>query len=596
MENIEKIKPSGIFTNYIFKSIPLAFDESLSYYETLCGVLKLLKDQEKIVNQNANALIELQNYVVHYFDNLDVQEEINNKLDEMVEQGTLQEIIASYLDANAIWCFDNIEDLKNGGNLINGSFAKTLGFYEKNDGGSGLYKISTNEPTNYHIQLDNGLYAELIVNSKLNLKSIGLKTGDTTFDNSEIFEIIENYFINYKLYIPNGNYYFQDGIKLDKIDLEMEENATLTLNSSDTINCFIRIRTDDNKGYIIGSQIKGGVINCNNKSNTAIGFNNIRCFDISTKIYNFNQVGINTSYSQKSATLFAGAETLLNNCIFKNDTFINSTIAILDNGNDNIFTNIIVQDIETAVVLGGGTSINGLHHWLSGDELYPNSTTIKIVGGANTLTNIIVDTIATAVEFLTDYMRASISGLNYYWSAHVINTTYLATINPTIFKLKTLNSLYITNAIINLGNGNYKLVNDEAYSSYRSAGVNTTKFINIDNSIYQGDTNLTNILVTPLNTNAEFNSLLGYINNNGLTRASNYDNVTKTGVYSINTYTGSDGVNIPITDRNTVGVLTVTASKDMISQMYVAYDYSRIAFRSNFSGNWSNWMIFAPTT
>lgn len=82
-ENIEKIEPSGIFTNYIFKAIPLAFDESLSYYETLCGVLGLLKEQETIVNQNADALIELRNYVTHYFDNLDVQEEINNKLNEM---------------------------------------------------------------------------------------------------------------------------------------------------------------------------------------------------------------------------------------------------------------------------------------------------------------------------------------------------------------------------------------------------------------------------------------------------------------------------------------------------------------------------------
>ena len=98
MENIEKIKPSGIFTNYIFKSIPLAFDESLSYYETLCGVLKLLKEQETIVNQNADVLIELENYVTHYFDNLDVQNEINQKLDEMAKDGTLTSLINQYID------------------------------------------------------------------------------------------------------------------------------------------------------------------------------------------------------------------------------------------------------------------------------------------------------------------------------------------------------------------------------------------------------------------------------------------------------------------------------------------------------------------
>ena len=42
MKDVEKIKPTGLFTNYIFKAIPLAFDESLSYYECLCGLLSYL--------------------------------------------------------------------------------------------------------------------------------------------------------------------------------------------------------------------------------------------------------------------------------------------------------------------------------------------------------------------------------------------------------------------------------------------------------------------------------------------------------------------------------------------------------------------------
>ena len=60
--------------------------------------------QEKVipaVNNNADALAEVQNlmtqlqeYVDNYFENLDVQEEINNKLDEMAESGELTEIIA----------------------------------------------------------------------------------------------------------------------------------------------------------------------------------------------------------------------------------------------------------------------------------------------------------------------------------------------------------------------------------------------------------------------------------------------------------------------------------------------------------------------
>lgn len=99
--NIEKIKPSGIFTNYIFKSIPLAFDESLSYYETLCGLLAYLKDTViPTVNNNAEAVIELQElyvqlkeYVDNYFKSIDFQKYVNEKLDELVEDGTLERII-----------------------------------------------------------------------------------------------------------------------------------------------------------------------------------------------------------------------------------------------------------------------------------------------------------------------------------------------------------------------------------------------------------------------------------------------------------------------------------------------------------------------
>ena len=101
--NIEviKAKQTGLFTNYIYKAIPLAFDESMSYYETLCGLLNYLKNTIlPTLNNNADAVSELQNlyielktYVDDYFTDLDVQEEINNKLDEMTQDGTFANLI-----------------------------------------------------------------------------------------------------------------------------------------------------------------------------------------------------------------------------------------------------------------------------------------------------------------------------------------------------------------------------------------------------------------------------------------------------------------------------------------------------------------------
>lgn len=97
---------SGVFTNYIYKAIPLAFDESMSYYETLVGLRDYLEETViPTVNNNAEAVAELQSlyeelnkYVDDYFKNLDVQEEINNKLDEMAQDGSLTTLLKRYID------------------------------------------------------------------------------------------------------------------------------------------------------------------------------------------------------------------------------------------------------------------------------------------------------------------------------------------------------------------------------------------------------------------------------------------------------------------------------------------------------------------
>lgn len=54
-------------------------------------------DVTETVNNYIEQFTELHDYVEDYFDNLDVQEEINNKLDAMVEDGTLGDIIEGYL-------------------------------------------------------------------------------------------------------------------------------------------------------------------------------------------------------------------------------------------------------------------------------------------------------------------------------------------------------------------------------------------------------------------------------------------------------------------------------------------------------------------
>lgn len=81
--------------------LPTSFVDSMTYYEMLAWFVNYLENTIiPTVNNNAEcieelqaAFIELKGYVDTYFDNLDVQEEINNKLDQMAEDGTLQDIL-----------------------------------------------------------------------------------------------------------------------------------------------------------------------------------------------------------------------------------------------------------------------------------------------------------------------------------------------------------------------------------------------------------------------------------------------------------------------------------------------------------------------
>ena len=75
-------------------NLPTAYMESMSYYECLTFFMKFLENQViPAINNNSEVVKELQDFVANYFDNLNVQTEIDNKLDEMATDGTLAEII-----------------------------------------------------------------------------------------------------------------------------------------------------------------------------------------------------------------------------------------------------------------------------------------------------------------------------------------------------------------------------------------------------------------------------------------------------------------------------------------------------------------------
>lgn len=161
----EKAKNVPPFVRFCAASVPMVFDDSLSYYECLCALTNFIqKNLVEVVNYNAtqlDGLLEnfekLKQYVDNYFDNLDVQEEINNKLDDMAEHGELTAIIAAFAELNPLFVYDTLDDLIAADNLIAGNTARTLGKETLNDGYGAYYAIDETGD----IALDNGLYATI---------------------------------------------------------------------------------------------------------------------------------------------------------------------------------------------------------------------------------------------------------------------------------------------------------------------------------------------------------------------------------------------------------------------------------------------------
>lgn len=115
----EDLKP---FKAWFQKTLPLVYDDSLTYQELLYKLIAKINEvveSQNQTNENFDELyalfIQLKEYVDNYFKNLDVQEEINNKLDEMAADGTLDKIINEQIFGELN---DRIDKLEKSGGVV----------------------------------------------------------------------------------------------------------------------------------------------------------------------------------------------------------------------------------------------------------------------------------------------------------------------------------------------------------------------------------------------------------------------------------------------------------------------------------------------
>lgn len=138
---------------------------------------------------------DLYNYVNNYFDNLDVQDEINKKLDEMSADGTLATILGLY----SVRVFDTFDSATK--NVANITY-KVLGRHSINDGGASFWKTQLTEPTDMYYEKYGNVY-HVLVQSPINVVACGCVDTDGKIDVDKLNSIRPRNGI----FFPAGYYY-----------------------------------------------------------------------------------------------------------------------------------------------------------------------------------------------------------------------------------------------------------------------------------------------------------------------------------------------------------------------------------------------------
>lgn len=425
--------------------LPTSYLETMTYYEMLVWFIEFLKNNIiPTINNNASAIQEVQNvvlnlqkyinnykdsidsdveeleeYMNNYFENLDVQEEINNKLDQMLEDGVLEQIIEQFIQSTAIWCFDNVADMKQATNLINGSFAKTLGYYSINDEGASLYKIRTKTNDDVIDEMvivslnGNNLVAELIFENEMCPEQFGAY-GDNIHDDTSPIQCALNIASSGKILILNKNYIVSQ-LTIKNGTKEIRGNGTIKGNGS------------HNDGLILLGESGNPLKNCTISINLDLsageerGFNGYsveNCIFKNCKIYNGTIKATNTYYLRI-------VESIKNR--FENNTFIAPTNP--KTGNHYL---LILSHENEPYIYGG---------------IFDEGHTIHYSGHSN------VDNIIT-----NNYFQGGTHGC-------VLSYSLRNTITNNNFKYHSHRGVAIQSAC------SYNTINDNQFEGIRSSGV-----------------------------------------------------------------------------------------------------------------------------
>jgi len=422
------------FVKFVASAVPMVFDNSLSYYEALCALWKYIQGMTDVINNNATLeeeyiekFNELKTFVDDYFANLDVQEEINNKLDAMVEDGTLQEIITTYLQSNVTWTFDTVADMQASTNLINGSYARTLGYHTVNDGGAGIYYINTSGTANEMdiVAIGDTLKAHLITAGTLYPEMLGAYGDGTHDDSNALQQAINTSVTNMKL-IAGKTYSYATTLNITRRYFNLDGNGA-TLSYTGTGNAVSVDMSGTTSHQRDLTAIENVVFSAPSSQNVLALSYCIKAKFENLKIYDFPHNGIN----------------LLNSCyecnfnnIYLGCRKVAGTVGITGQFGDTEFGNLYGVNVETFIfgTAWGSNCIEKIHAWcfngtIFDDEPAMNETQYNAWFANTVLIKVDNTTEANAWGTVIEYCNCdtykTCIDFNSYWENLHFNNLYL---------------------------------------------------------------------------------------------------------------------------------------------------------------------------
>lgn len=386
------------------------------------------------------------------------------------------------------------------------------------------------------------------------------------------------------LYFGDGVFIFNSGHDFPgDMMLYLDSGAELKLNSPTEIECFFSLRYSG-AAYSWGSFIKGkGTINGNFKTKRIIGVMFQRNFVIEDcTLKNFNQYGIQTHYT--SLDVYAGAKLRMRNVEIINEQAIIGTFGIYDNGFDNEFDNIEIQNCEKGIYTIS-SQFSSVHAWIVDDLLIPNSTFAETDGYNVAFSNCVSDTMRYGFIPRNESFSISVTNFSFIDNSGVYTPEMLAKYPHIIFRGTENSSYKVSNAMIS------------PTAQVTEVDMPRSTFVNVGSE----DNNLSKLTNIPfvsqyLNDISNLGNLITKLKS-GLDGSTNYDNLKTSGLFEVNTWSGSGGTNIP--HATAVGLLLVISlnntdgSSNNVLQIFYSSDNLVLCVRGYFSNSWFPWKSVA---